>query len=489
MYSIIDDIILLNYIDSGCFAEIYLSKKEGSDALLATKKIGLKYVSLEPLFKMHLQNEIKFLKEFNHQNIIKLYDVKITNDNIYLIMEFCNGGSLKKALRNYIQKFGKPFTEDIVRFFMKQILSAVEYLHRNGFVHRDLKLDNILLKYDTNNENEENNYNYFFSQIKIIDFNISERINSENNIDKDSPMNINQEIGANIVEVIDDKIDIWALGMLCYEMLIGTKMLSDGYDIKELYSVSIPQNISLSAQTFLLSMLQVDKNKRLSAKELLKHDFITKGSTPIERPLLSAVKNKSENNLMIYDSNPIERPFLTEAKKKPEKSPFDNIYNTPMDNYKKKIIFPENGLRFSAKVNHRRVPSIFSENKINPNKENTKSLPLKKEQAFNPNRNNNNNNNKNKYVCKINIVGKNIYSNHLKVIVDSCIQTYLQNGGKIATAKKSANLIKKLLGGNWLVFLSSIENNDFDFCFSPGKKENFISFVFCDKLFQIFRYN
>jgi serine/threonine protein kinase len=88
MFSRIDDIILLNYIDSGCFAEIYLSKKKDSNMLLATKKIGLKYISVEPLFKMHLQNEINFLRGFNHPNIIKLYDVKVTQQDIYLIMEY-----------------------------------------------------------------------------------------------------------------------------------------------------------------------------------------------------------------------------------------------------------------------------------------------------------------------------------------------------------------------------------------------------------------
>ncbi len=87
MFSIVDDLILLNYIDSGCFAEIYYSKKKDSDIPLATKKISMKYISVEPLFKTSLQNEINFLKEFDHRNIIKLYDVKLKPDNIYLVME------------------------------------------------------------------------------------------------------------------------------------------------------------------------------------------------------------------------------------------------------------------------------------------------------------------------------------------------------------------------------------------------------------------
>ena len=164
----------------------------------------------------------------NHNNIIKLYEVKVTKENIYLIMEYCNGGSLKKALNNYKQKFGKPFTEDIVQYLMKQILTAVEYLHNHGIIHRDLKLENILLKYDNSNENEQNILNFFMSQIKIIDFNISPRAQKfEKNIKKP-----NEEFESNIYETVDEKVDIWYLGLLYQEMLTGEKLFPEGYNIK-----------------------------------------------------------------------------------------------------------------------------------------------------------------------------------------------------------------------------------------------------------------
>ena len=422
MISMIDDIILLNYIDSGCFAEIYLSKKRDSNTLLATKKISLKYISLEPLFKTHLDNEIKFLKEFNHNNIIKLYDVKVTQSDIYLIMEYCNGGSLKKALNRYKQKYYKPFTEDIVRFLMKQILSAVEYLHGKGIVHRDLKLENILLKNDYHNENDDLNNTIFSSQIKIIDFNISIRSdNFEKNINK--KLNLNDEIGANVVDIIDEKFDIWHLGLLCYEMLTGDKLFNEDYNLKQLIAISIPQNISLAAQTFLLSMLQINKDKRLSASELLKHEFITK-------------------------------------------------YN----NIKKKTLFPQDPFRHSVILPHHHKISFSNDSNANEYsnsfRETKKVVKSRKT-----------------YTCNIKIIGKNIQRNQVKIIVDSCIKIFLQLNGKELTAKKSAIEIKRILGGNWLVFISNPENKDFDFCLSVGKQENYIAFVFCNKLFQVYRYN
>ena len=139
MISIVDDLILFNYIDSGCFAEIYLSKKQDSNILLATKKISLKYISVEPLFKTHLENEINFLKGFDHPNIIKLYDVKVTQQDIYLIMEYCNGGSLKKVLSNYQLKYGKPFSQEIVQHLMRQVISGLKYIHDKNLLHGDIK--------------------------------------------------------------------------------------------------------------------------------------------------------------------------------------------------------------------------------------------------------------------------------------------------------------------------------------------------------------
>ena len=268
MVETIDDISLISFIDSGYFAKTYLSKKKGSDKLYATKKVDLKLLVEEPYLKKYIENEILILKEIKHPNIIKLYDIKKKKDYLYLVMEYCNGGTLFKVLNDYIKKNEKPFTEDIVQFLMKQILSGVEYLHKNKIVHRDLKLQNILLKY--NSEDEAKSANIFSSQVKIIDFNISVKprkteikIINENCIEED------KNIG-------DEKEDIMGLGILCNQMLLGKIPLDYGNDIKEVDYDNIKEtpNISSNAKSFLDSMLQKDSSKRLSASELLKHDFL-----------------------------------------------------------------------------------------------------------------------------------------------------------------------------------------------------------------------
>ena len=513
MLSIVDDLILLNYIDSGCFAEIYLSKKRGSDLLLATKKISLHYISVEPLFKTSLQNEINFMKEFDHPNIIKLYDVKLKQDYIYLVMEYCNGGSLKKALNDYQSKYGKPFSEEIVKYLMRQILSAVDYLHALGIVHRDLKLENILLKYDPKLEKDKNNLNLniLSSEIKIIDFNISTRA-------REIPKNKEFELKDDDYEDnnYNEKIDIWFLGLLCYEMLFGDKIFGEDshkMHINDKLFVIIPQRISLEAQTFLLSMLQTNPKKRLSAKELLKHNFLKYdySSNLSDNNNINTVNNamnfnnvdnnnfNSVNNIDSIDNwntcniNPSDKSNVT--KKLSEKNldfDFNPMVNTPVNRSRFKTLVPEDRLRLSATLfkqnNHKKLQTLINSNNINKIDPILAPKFIKGGNTI-KNFNNNTRSNLKHYTCTIHKVGKSINHNNLKIIMDLSTRTYLSVKGKLLAAEKIAKEIKKAVGENWLVFISNEDSKNYDFFISAGKKEDYISFSLDNKLFQIFKYN
>ena len=156
---------------------------------------------------------------------------------------------------------------------MKQILSALEYLHKNGIIHCDLKLDNILLKY--NSQSDADSHNIFLSQIKIIDFNISSRLSNytKKSGEEDEELFINSNFFSNEFNdiIYDEKFDIWSLGALCYEMLTGQIPNQIQNHIQKITNINIiiPKNISLSAQSFLSSMLEKNRKKRLSASQLL----------------------------------------------------------------------------------------------------------------------------------------------------------------------------------------------------------------------------
>ena len=270
---------ILKLLDKGGFAKVFLAKDLNNNKLLALKKIDEK--NLCDKEKIYLQNEINILRMINHPNIIKLYYALKQSNFTYLGIEYCNGGSLSKNLYEFIKIHKKPFPEKLVQKLMKQILSGIKYLHDKGIIHRDLKLNNILLHYD--NDYDLKNNNLYEATIKIIDFNISYMPNGSMpyTVVGTSP-NMAPSIVQNIYaspKPYDDKVDIWSLGTLCYEMLFG-KPLFTGFKRDEIYqkilnkNFNIPKSISIQARTFLLNMLRAQGIDRLSASQLLNHEFI-----------------------------------------------------------------------------------------------------------------------------------------------------------------------------------------------------------------------
>ena len=284
---LIGDLTLQKRLGKGAFGEVYLTSKQGCKEKFATKKIDKKFAS-NPRAKKYLDNEIAILKEIKHQNIIKLYEVQETTQFYYLVMEYCNGGGLSDCLDKYKKKFKKPFPEETVQYLMRQIISAINYLHKKGILHRDIKLDNILLNYE--NEEDRKNNNIQKAQVKIIDFGFARHLEPAQLAYSTlgSPINMDPGILRKLNKMensrnygYDQKADIWSLGTICYEMLIG-KCTFDAESMKELVSkvergnYFLPTYLSKETVSFLNGMLQYDLKKRLSADQLENHKFLTK---------------------------------------------------------------------------------------------------------------------------------------------------------------------------------------------------------------------
>ena len=174
---IVEDLTLIKTIGKGAFGEVFLTSKTGTQEKFATKKVKKSLVMSEKV-KKYFNNELYILKQVNHPNIVKLYDIKQTLNNFYLVFDLCNGGGLSNCLEKYKKKHdGKPFPENIVQHFMRQIVSGLQYLHNKKILHRDLKLDNILVKFDTDDDKEK--MNFFKSTIKIIDFGFARFLESD----------------------------------------------------------------------------------------------------------------------------------------------------------------------------------------------------------------------------------------------------------------------------------------------------------------------
>ena len=158
----VEDITLLKLLGSGAFGEVYLSSKNGTTKKFATKKIK-RYLIDQPGINKYLMNEIMNLKKLNHPNIVKFEEIKKTKENYYIVTEYINGGDLFNCLENYQKKYSKPFPEEIVQYLMIQIIDAIKYIHSNDIVHRDLKLNNIMVNFE--DKNDKDNLNMMISTL------------------------------------------------------------------------------------------------------------------------------------------------------------------------------------------------------------------------------------------------------------------------------------------------------------------------------------
>ena len=283
----LDEIKLLG---QGGFAQVHLKRDKFTKKEYAVKIINTSNLDLKT--KHLMAKEIIILKKLEeHPNIIKFYDSILTENGVELILEYCNGGTLKK----YLLKYNKAFPPDIVRHIAKQILQGLDHLHKNDIIHRDIKLDNILLHFQDKNDLNSNDINKLYkAQIKIIDFNVSKNIGLNHSL----PYTIIGTSGYMAPEIIqnlfygiqnpyDKKVDIWSLGVLCYKLLYFQRPFNSPYETLKKnpnFTDLIPSN----ARNFLSSMLQRNPVQRPAASELLNCEFI-----------------KNENFILYYNDNQV----------------------------------------------------------------------------------------------------------------------------------------------------------------------------------------
>lgn len=312
----VEDLILTKCIGKGAFGEVYLSKKRDSNEIYATKKMKKSVVTQEK-FKKYFNNELFILQHVNHENIIKFVEYKATLYNYFLIFEYCNGGGLSSCLEKYKQKNGdKPFPENYCQHLIRQIVSGIYYLHGNKILHRDLKLDNILIKFQ--NDSDKDNLLMDKATVKIIDFGFARYLETGQLATSvlGSPINMDPKILFKMRKIennntfgYDQKADIWSLGTLCYELLVGIPPF-DASSYEELIGklkagqYKFPENLRLSMESvsFINDMLQFDPNKRKDINYLMSHPFITKDYRSFHPVIMKSSVRQSSFKLNVKES-------------------------------------------------------------------------------------------------------------------------------------------------------------------------------------------
>ena len=362
----VGNLSLIKSIGKGTMGEVFLSSKKDSKEYYATKKIKKEYAD-RPQVKKYFINEITILKKLKHNKIVRLIELKQTPSHYYIVMEYCNGGSLLSCLKKYMTLYKKPFSEEIAQYLMRQIVSGVKYIHEKGIIHRDLKLDNILVKFYS--EDDFNKYNMMKTHVKISDFGISARLGegelahttlgSPAYMDPFILKKLNERNDLADSDGYDQKADIWSLGAMCYEMIMG-KRLFTGRNIKDLYqkveigNYSLPTHLSKEVVSFLNGMLQYDSKKRLNIEEISRHQFLTRDTKDFNSIDFALVCNKLGDkgiNFNIKNNDTLWKIFNEETEVKLNSIPtriLDNVsYPDPdsqsgeTENESRKEIQPE----------------------------------------------------------------------------------------------------------------------------------------------------
>ncbi|CAD8062514.1 unnamed protein product [Paramecium sonneborni] len=247
-------------IEANQLSSIRLIQRKDNQHVFACKEMK-KQKKYSQLF---FQNEVEILKQLSHKNIVKLIEVYESDYHYQIVLQYLKGGSLNQCL-----KYCKLNNCEI-DVIMEQILEGINYLHINGYVHRDIKPDNILF-----------NDLGLFSQLKIIDFGITQKLEileSEKNMKFGTPGFMAPEI-FDYSQKISEKVDIFACGAILYQMLTGLKLITGNTqkEIMENNKKFIKNNQILSKikqsdyQNLVAQMLEEDPQKRISAKQALNY--------------------------------------------------------------------------------------------------------------------------------------------------------------------------------------------------------------------------
>ncbi|OMJ67917.1 hypothetical protein SteCoe_34792 [Stentor coeruleus] len=247
-------------IGEGNYGIVYLGKNSITKEVIAGKAIPMK--NPNPKLLKQMETEIKVLKASECPYIIKLHDVLKTQNNIYLIMEYCGGGDLE----NYVKSHGKV-QEFLAQRWLSQLVESFISLQEKGIMHRDIKLANILLTSKDDNK----------CDIRVADFGFARFLN-ENSFaatQLGTPLFMAPEIFNN--EHYSFKADVWSLGVLAYEILTGGPVFvcRTLAQLKKLQQeeIQFPDYLSRDARSLIRDMMMYDHERRPSFQQLRGHMF------------------------------------------------------------------------------------------------------------------------------------------------------------------------------------------------------------------------
>ena len=251
---------LLGQIGEGAFGRVYKARRKFSGCMVAIKMISKLHQAEDDLISF--RREMQILEKMDHPNIMRLLQIIETDTDFCVVSELAHGDLFQ------IIQDGQTLPEEVLRDVAVQILSALSHLHSNRIIHRDIKPQNVLIGAD--------------GTLKLCDFGFARALSCTTLVltsIKGTPLYMAPELMQE--QPYTEKIDIWALGVILYELYCGRPpFFADSiYKLVQMIinePITWPEYMSPDFQDFLKQMMQKNAEYRISCDELLRHPFVAR---------------------------------------------------------------------------------------------------------------------------------------------------------------------------------------------------------------------